>query len=834
MRNDNSVVFSSMITDVDLVPRKDTSQSRCCFLPMMDLPPARKENYSHSYFRNGFRHNVIERKETENPNVLSFETGSFGLEFDMANLSSVRYGLLNPDVSYLEAIEKENSDRLKDISTGELVLKLSRDGCDYVATTCDSTFEKGIKPFNNHVILWEAGKIAQHVEILGLRFEPVEGDHSGFELKASLDIVVWPDSFSLTLKVELNEDESWAGLSAYVGLNDWSIQKSFTNGGDNTNKNVSLVCDVDAHRNLVKSDVELELAVKDITSIPVEFSDHYDCFKCTADFGRGKIRRKFRGGYTDVRDYDEFIVTVTNRSTEDLYVPYVLHLKEPANITGLCPMVCKTDGTPTGIPIQLSKNWHNPVLRPYGYFYTMLPVQAKSTADYMIRVVYGFYGELPSASHAQLSLQGNTSATGRWEQLAVGCFGETICMDPETTAGIQIRITDARGLMFRNGLDGKQWGWTACGWGGDWLKVYQPGPHRNNVLQITGMKTAYVAHGPCLTDVRYAGYFGEKRQVGFTVRVRTIRTDDYARTIFTLDYKIHDTVTLGEDGYLHMLYNNGFETPTIAWGGRGNLQSQRTVPNGLQHNHVYVKGEPLDGGFPSWVSFTDSVQFEPAPERKNKNKMPGGTKHMIIRNFEADVGDETLQTPHVSFTNSNYRQQVWVQDDKPSLFASIDLGPEVRTLESGDYVRMEVEWMTTTLVAEDYYGPNRNFGAHLGLHPKSWRTPMREAVHNGVLLRVSVEGGTVQQNYPLSIAAKDPVVTANIAAGLGGFPMEFTGLPHTDYSLYKVVDDEEVLFDQSVHGNDYWQTEYDTVDQTFTMTFNPSLGSDLKATFRLK
>jgi hypothetical protein len=56
--------------------------------------------------------------------------------------------------------------------------------------------------------------------------------------------------------------------------------------------------------------------------------------------------------------------------------------------------------------MQVSKNWHINGIPGYGYFYAYLPVNAGATTTYHIRLAYGFWGSLPSASHGNLSLVG--------------------------------------------------------------------------------------------------------------------------------------------------------------------------------------------------------------------------------------------------------------------------------------------------------------------------------------------------------------------------------------------------------------------------------------------
>ena len=55
-------------------------------------------------------------------------------------------------------------------------------------------------------------------------------------------------------------------------------------------------------------------------------------------------------------------------------------------------------------------------------------------------------------------------------------------------------------------------------------------------------------------------------------------------------------------------------------------------------------------------------------------------------------------------------------------------------------------------------------------------------------------------------------------------PIRFQGLKSSDgYRLYQVVNGKRVKFDQSVHGNDFWQTDYDALADTYTVTYNVPL-----------
>lgn len=49
-------------------------------------------------------------------------------------------------------------------------------------------------------------------------------------------------------------------------------------------------------------------------------------------------------------------------------------------------------------------NFFKKEMPSYGRFFTFLPAKAKSRHEYHVRIPYGFYGTIPTASHSNLSL----------------------------------------------------------------------------------------------------------------------------------------------------------------------------------------------------------------------------------------------------------------------------------------------------------------------------------------------------------------------------------------------------------------------------------------------
>ena len=199
----------------------------------------------------------------------------------------------------------------------------------------------------------------------------------------------------------------------------------------------------------------------------------------------------------------------------------------------------EADGTPTGIPVQISKNWHaqpkKGVLRHQGPWFhgcTFVRLPPRSQREFTFSIAYARYGGVPAASHAQLSLIG-WGHNQFWEQAAIGSFGESICYEP---GRVQRRccIDDIRPLMTLPSPDAKPYGWAGnCG-GGDFL-MWIDDAGRYQGFRAT--RCDYHAYGPCLTDVSYVEETSGGEVVS-RVRVSIGRSDDYLRAFHHLRYDV--------------------------------------------------------------------------------------------------------------------------------------------------------------------------------------------------------------------------------------------------------------------------------------------------------
>jgi hypothetical protein len=772
--------------------------------------PTARSDFSFGYWLNGWRKSPLDTSA----DILCIETGRFGFMLDVDDLANPRFGLLDDNLDYTQALEA-GARRLQSLPAAELAIELKLGDKVYRAVTCKAGLDTDVKRLSS-VRLWESGRLVQHFDLLKLQFE----DETGNPLPCDgvLDLLAWPGSLSLNVELTpvAHDQAAWRDAELSVRLKcdagNWHEKKRIEGvWKPDQRQRVTLTC------NLPGAPVPDERVSIQVSSPgqtwPVHFAGDSACMKASA---KG-VQRTWETGYTDIRDYDEFTILLENPGTQCVSVPFLLDFSGPANITGLCPILCDETGVPTGVPVQLSKNWHYREFGTYLRAYALLPT-SPGTTRYRLRIAYGFYGTLPSASHAQLSLVG-WGSNGRWDQLAIGCWGETLCLDMDMSA-TDVAITDVRMLMTRNGLPGRKWSWTDAGWGGDWLGVHDTG---GNKLAFTEMKAAYLAHGPCLTDVRYNGCYGPEREVDLTATVRTLRTDDYARTFQTLAYTFRKKLSAGS-GWLYKMGRTGrLVTPQIAYGNGAGLIAEHTVPLHLNPDELFVDKVTLSGDGPWWVAFPGAVHT-------GGKDWGTGCRALVIRSYRARFGDKTFNRPTISFPVHG------IQKDGRCDLDLLLVPPEgVTEFKPGDTVEMDLEWITLPRVADDYYGPNEAFRNHLAANPRSWKTVYREARGND--LGVTVEGGEVVHTYPIIIRALQSEITVDIRNGVGAVPIRFDGLETPmGYVLYRDVQGRLVPLDQSVHGNDYWQTAYDTGSNTYQMSFNLPLDGleSSKWVFRLK
>ncbi len=472
-------------------------------------------------------------------------------------------------------------------------------------------------------------------------------------------------------------------------------------------------------------------------------------------------------------------------------------------ITGISAVLRDMNGEPTGIPVQLSKNWHN---KPEGGVYadqwfhgiTQVRLPPGAEVDLELVIVYGHWGGLPAASHAQLSLIG-WGGNQLWEQSALGAWGESICYDP-LQAQASCSITDVRPLMVTP-MNGKtKWNWTNNVGGGDFFRLFD---EQGNRLPHRAMDATYHRYGPCLAEVTYSGTIGESIRHSETVSLG--RSDDIVRGTYRIRLDVDRAQPFSRFAIFQIgadTYNFTRERKFAFGNANGLVKEWPTEPGGDTYR---TEPQQATGDTP-WMSMHEAT-------RRSGSKTGGAwaNRSLVIREWSARLGGKPA-TPHFAERGTTRHR---------SDYSTIDLVPPpgLTRLEPGDFVEATLEYLVIPQNAADYYGPNEALRAALEGGGNTWRMVHREASGNRRAVTVS-EGKLIHRFPDIRIQTDTDQATFDVTGGLGYVPVTITGLrSHIGYTLK--MDGKPV--DQSVHGNDFWQTDYDPTTRRWSQTYNVPL-----------
>jgi hypothetical protein len=473
-------------------------------------------------------------------------------------------------------------------------------------------------------------------------------------------------------------------------------------------------------------------------------------------------------------------------------------------------------GEPAGLPVQISKNWH---LTPAenGYHLYSTPTLGAAPTTLELTAVSSRWGETYAASHAQLSLVGwNDAATGRWDESALGAFGESVTYDPDQTANRSM-VDDVRPFLVQAD---RRWNWTGNVGGADFLR-YTTAAVPGTLRRLARVRTHHGMNGPNLTDVVYTGVSTDGRIEG-AVRVQLGRTDDLVRVYYHLEYQFLEDVEYGRLAFFQMAadgYGDNQFT-RYAYGNEGGPTFEAVVPDHRTTGYARPedRGIALPGASP-WVMLSSATPT--AGDVLAEHLADIG---FIIRDYEAHVGDAHLRTPHINVHRTfNRTSQMAFELGLP--FDAEFCGPPCQGrpnfVPAGSSVRATVEAVVLPAVKDRYYGASPYL---LALPPETFGTPaLMTTLAAGNHLDVAVEIGALRRTQPIEVDARPAGIAAalTVGGGLGYVPLTFHGLPrHDGWQLERRIGDAWVRVDQAVAGHDYWQATAETTDGTFSLTYN--------------
>ena len=283
--------------------------------------------------------------------------------------------------------------------------------CTGKVFTCTGRGAEAKDEFFQPVRFVESGRFFQRVVINGLEFAGADG--ARLEITGSLEIALWPDRLSLSLELDgpkpLPEGElSLAAAGRRVSA---SLAQS---------RRVTLP--------LFESAVgEPRAQVEAEPALAVSLDPALGCHIVRLP---EKPWSNAQGTYYPAEHLDRldrWRLTLRNDGERDTVARLMFVQEQQLPITGFTPMLCDPDGTPSGLPVQISKNWHQrpdkghlPHEGPWFHGCSLVRLPAGSRRELIFQMVYARYGGVPPfRTRSSASSDGDTISFGMRRPSAV-------------------------------------------------------------------------------------------------------------------------------------------------------------------------------------------------------------------------------------------------------------------------------------------------------------------------------------------------------------------------------------------------------------------------------
>jgi hypothetical protein len=419
-------------------------------------------------------------------------------------------------------------------------------------------------------------------------------------------------------------------------------------------------------------------------------------------------------------------------------------------VSGYVPMILDADGEQAGLPLQNSKNWHWYKDKPFPYrgtwinITTRFTLQPHASLDWKYAVVHAQWQGLPASSAAQLSLVG-WGWNGFWTQMALGSWGETLCLQPGRTMR-RAFITDVRPFMV-HGKTGQPYDWTNNVGGGDIAKFVD---EHGKLIMWQGAVREYGMIGPNLSHVRVTERSAQER-MRLQIDSYLPRSNSINRSYFQVKLDVLEDIRFQECALFQLGsdYYNEMDAQQIAW-GNGNTLAGQARPGPGNWERVMEPIELL--GEQPWVSLYDNN-----PKTKTAGRAGRG---LVVRDFVAKIAGKEYHRP-------------WLvaKRNQKLLNAELLLDPTIVEFKAGDSIEFTVEMDIFPMSADIYCGTDQALKARLQATPDSWELTAHEATHQGVRIdgvnavfpaTLSYQGGARQQFKLNSRSGMDTVCVTGL------------------------------------------------------------------------
>jgi hypothetical protein len=299
--------------------------------------------------------------------------------------------------------------------------------------------------------------------------------------------------------------------------------------------------------------------------------------------------------------------------------------------------------------------------------------------------------------------------------------------------------------------------------------------------------------------VTYAGRIGATMTHSITTSLA--RTDDLVRGTYRVRLEVHAPTDfsrfvffqIGADTY------NSTTVRKMAFGDENGLTREwSTQPGGDTYRTATIE---CTGRVP-WVSLHE------AQTNPKKDDKAIANRGIVIRAWNAKLGGKPA-TPW-------FAERGLTRHKEGSTTLDLVPPPGITRFEPGDFVEATIEFIIMPMSAAEYYGPNAALRTALTQDANTWRMIQREAAGND--RTIAMKRGTLVRTHPaITINAANDEAEFTLTGGLAYVPVTFTGLTSP---IGHVLSIDDQALNQSIHGNDFWQTDYDPITQRWSLTFN--------------
>lgn len=790
------------------------------------------------------------------------QTGYYGLALDIGAWSFDHFGIIDAETTVDDALQQDNS-VITDLPTASLSYSVTNNGFSHAA---EGFYNPDGSSTNPSQII-DMGRFMQRTEI------PQVG-YTGSSLSGSLQVASMPrhlvlthrvDNYdkisSLDVNIELSGDAvsryantAWLDGTRAVSITDddgngWSfiipeqdgltgtisrgVDGSLTFTGSQSSGTLSQVSvSVIAIPSNAVTETQRSVWLDPADQITVQYAQKMRDGSAAEDLVTAEFDPE-RGVYLiSLRDlsavgapgsadwsnpdnhnwYNRHRLVIDNNSSETLTVPLAFDGGNNAAfyIVGGSPMLRDASGEPTGVPVQISKNWHE---SPFWYhLYSTMELEP-GTHELEHTFAHSKWGDAYAAAHAQLSLIGWGSATHgdqQWDESSLGAFGESVTYDPDLTLSRSM-VDDVR--PFQVDASG-EWGWTGNVGGANFL-VYAPSEGYTSLIdhQLGRLRTHYAYNGPNLTNVTYAGISRDgKIQANLTAQLG--RTDDLIRVYYHLEYTFLEDVNYDRLALFQVAADryadNGFTR--YAYGDASGAILDADIPDHDTTGYASEsdRGIALTGESP-WVMLYASDRDDSASLYEHL-----GNVGFVIRSYEATIGGVKTTTPHINIAQTNN-----LSYSQMSFELGVPYDASSPVVPAGSVVHATVEYLVPPSDKDAYYGESDHLTAMASGQFNT--TDMLHALATGNQLEITAKVGTLARTSPVELdaAVGETAVQFTLTGGLGYTPVTIHGLARPDgWMLEELVKGSWERVDQSVEGNDYWQAYDNTAKESFELTFN--------------